>query len=91
MVFALPGETIAYTITYANNGADVLNNVVIYDETPVFTSFVSAGNGALPNNLTGVVITSPDTGVSGPLRWAFAGTLAPGHSGTVTFSVTLAQ
>ncbi len=86
---ALPGETISYTVTYANNSSDTLNNIVIYDETPAFTTFVSAGNGTLPANLSGVVTTAPGVGSAGPIRWTFTGTLAPGHSGTVTFTVTV--
>jgi uncharacterized repeat protein (TIGR01451 family) len=88
---ALPGETITYTITYQNQSSDVLSNVVIYDETPAFTVFSAAAAGALPANLTAVTITSPGVGSAGAVRWTFTGTLAPGASGTVSYSVTLTQ
>ena len=86
---ALPGDTINYTVTYTNNSSDVLSNVIIFDTTPAFTVFVSAGNGPLPANLTGVTITNPAVGTAGPIRWTFSGTLAPGGTGTVTFRVTV--
>lgn len=43
---ALPGETITYTITYENRGAEALNNVILFDQTPSYTTFVSVANGA---------------------------------------------
>ncbi len=88
---ALPGETITYTITYLNNGVDVLRNVIIYDQTPAFTVFVSAGTGAFPNNLTAVDLTAPAADASGALKWVFTGTLAPSGTGTVSYSVKVAQ
>jgi uncharacterized repeat protein (TIGR01451 family) len=88
---ALPGETLTYTVTYANLGAETLRDVVVHDATPVFTTFASAGNGALPSNLTGVSITQPSVGGTGAIRWTFTGTLAPGSSGTVTYTVTVGQ
>ncbi|HEY4281926.1 MAG TPA: right-handed parallel beta-helix repeat-containing protein [Chthoniobacterales bacterium] len=88
---ALPGDTINYTIAYANNSSDTLRNVIIYDTTPVFTKFTSAGNGPLPLDITGVVITAPSAGQTGAMRWTFAGTLRPAGTGTVTFQVTVDQ
>ncbi len=88
---ALPGEVLGYTVTYANNSSASLTNIVIFDETPAFTTFTSASNGALPASLTGVSITAPSVGGTGAIRWTFTGSLAPSKSGTVTFSVTVAQ
>lgn len=88
---ALPGETITYTITYTNQSSDELRNVVIHDTTPAFTTFVSGANGPLPNDLTGVVLTAPAVNATGPIRWTFTGTLAPGGTGTVSFTVRLDQ
>ena len=79
---AAPGETISYTVSYSNNSTDVLRNVVIYDNTPAFTKFVSGSNGPLPLDLTGVVLTAPSPGQRGAMRWTFTGTLRPGGSGT---------
>jgi uncharacterized repeat protein (TIGR01451 family) len=88
---ALPGETITYTVTYANQSNMALSNIVIFDSTPAFTRFLSAAAGPLPPNLSAVTITSPTIGGSGPIQWTFNGTLAPGQTGSVTFSVTVAQ
>jgi uncharacterized repeat protein (TIGR01451 family) len=86
---AAPGETITYTITYENKSSEALSNMIIYESMPAFTTFINAGHGALPPNLTQVTITMPSAGRKGPIRWTFAGTLAPGSAGTVTFSVIL--
>lgn len=84
---ALPGETITYIITYKNNGSDDLKDVVIFDMTPSYTTFISAANSPLPANLTGVVLVAPSVGSTGEIKWTFSGTLAPGAGGTVTFQV----
>ncbi len=88
---ALPGETITYTVSYANNSSDVLRNVVIYDATPAFTKFVSATNGPLPLDLTAVVLAAPAPNATGAMKWTFTGTLKPGGTGTVSFTVRLDQ
>jgi uncharacterized repeat protein (TIGR01451 family) len=88
---ALPGETLIYTITYSNNSSEPLNNIVVFDSTPAFTTFVSAAAGALPANLSGVTISSPGVGNSGPIQWNFTGTLAPAQTSTVTFRVLVSQ
>jgi len=88
---AAPGATITYTISYTNTSSDVLKNVVIYDNTPAFTTFVSGSNGPLPLDLTGVVLSAPSPGQRGAMHWTFAGTLRPGGAGTVTYQVTLDQ
>ena len=84
---AKSGDQIAYTIAYSNNSTDALKNLVIFDSTPAFTTFVSASNGALPTGLTSVVVASPDAGGTGSIRWTFAGSLPANASGTVTFVV----
>jgi uncharacterized repeat protein (TIGR01451 family) len=88
---AFPGETLLYTITYSNNSSEPLNNIVVFDSTPAFTTFLNAAAGALPANLSGVAISSPGVGNSGPIQWNFTGTLAPGQTSTVTFSVLVSQ
>ena len=87
----LPGQVITYTVTYANRSAEPLGNVVIFDEVPAFTTFASASAGALGSGLTGVTISAPGTGSTGPVRWTFTGSLSPGASGSVSYAVTLAQ
>ncbi|MEW6161256.1 MAG: DUF11 domain-containing protein, partial [Verrucomicrobiota bacterium] len=51
---ALPGETITYTITYANQSSEPVSNVAVFDATPAFTTFLGAETGPLPNALTAV-------------------------------------
>src|SRR5207245_5843472 len=87
---ATPGTTITYTLTFTNDSAGNLSNVVIYDSTPAFTTFVSAACPAtLPNTLTSCSITSPAASAAGSIKWTFAGTLAPSQSGIVTFKVKI--
>ncbi|RYG70520.1 DUF11 domain-containing protein [bacterium] len=86
---ARAGDDIVYTITFTNSGNAALGNIVVNDFTPAFTVFRSGGTGALPQNLTGVTTVFPAVNATGALRWTFAGTLAPGRSGTVTFTVRL--
>ncbi len=88
---ARPGETITYTITYTNNSPGPLRDVVIYDTTPAFSTFLGASNGPLPDSLTGVAIDQPALGDEGTVRWTFTGTLAPGSTGTVTLAVKIAN
>ncbi|MCC5789002.1 MAG: DUF11 domain-containing protein [Opitutales bacterium] len=86
---AAPGETITYTITYTNDGSEDLQELFIFDRTPAWTSFDAASSGSLPDNLTGVTITDPGNEGTGAIQWEFSGTLGPGQSGTVTFSVVV--
>jgi uncharacterized repeat protein (TIGR01451 family) len=86
---AKPGEVITYTITYANTSSGHLQNIVLYDSTPAYTTFLSATNGPLATNLTGVILRTPALGSAGSLQWTFTGTLAPARSGTVSFQVQL--
>jgi uncharacterized repeat protein (TIGR01451 family) len=88
---ALPGQVLSYTVTYANKSSAALTNIVIFDNTPAFTTFTSAAHGALPNNITGIAVSSPSVGAAGAIKWTFTGSLAPSKSGTVTFSVTVSQ
>ncbi|HMJ65865.1 MAG TPA: DUF11 domain-containing protein, partial [Candidatus Binatia bacterium] len=88
---ALPGEIITYTLTYANQSSQPLNNIVVFDSTPAFTTFLSASAGPLPSNLSSASIANPPIGASGPIRWTFTGALASGQTGTVVFSVMVAQ
>ncbi|MFN2476900.1 MAG: beta strand repeat-containing protein [Chthoniobacterales bacterium] len=88
---ALPGDTITYTVTYTNTSSDILRNVIIYDTTPAFTKFTSGTNGPLPLDLTAVALAAPAPGARGAMKWTFTGTLRPGGTGTVSFSVQLDQ
>ncbi|MEB2343883.1 MAG: superinfection immunity protein [Deltaproteobacteria bacterium] len=44
--------------------------------------------GALPPQVTACT-PAPPPGTTGPVTWSFSGALAPGASGTVTYSVTI--
>jgi len=83
---ALPGETITYTITYSNNGTEIISNIVINDSVPAFThSPVASCVLPLPANLTlcTATISLPE------IQWTMTGSLAPSQQGQVRFSVTL--
>ncbi|MDX8377915.1 MAG: hypothetical protein R8L53_07815, partial [Mariprofundales bacterium] len=88
---ALPGDTITYTITYSNPTSGLLDNLIINDITPAYTTFVSAACGALPANITVCDSTTvaPASGSTGSMQWIMTGTLAPASSGTVSYSVKL--
>ncbi len=86
----IPGDTLTYTITYTNPTIDVLNNIVIHNATPSYTTFVSASCGSLGAGLTGCsVTTAPAVGGQGTVEWTLTGSLSPGASGAVMFSVQI--
>jgi uncharacterized repeat protein (TIGR01451 family) len=87
---AFPGELIVYTITYTNHGIDPVQTLTIADRVPAFTTFISQANGALPAALSSVA-SSIGVPAAGDVRWTFEGTLAPGQSGTVSFTVQVNQ
>ena len=101
---AKSGDTLEYRITYLNPSAAQLSTVAITDGTNLYTTFMNAtasaappalGNCTLhtPNNPSpapGVACTPLRTGSGkGTVRWEFSGTLAPGATGTVSYSVTV--
>ncbi len=68
------GANLTYTINYQNTGGTTATNVVIKDPLPVGTTFVSATNGGVLQG--GNVVFN-------------IGTLNPGDSGSVSFTVTV--
>lgn len=86
---ALPGATLTYTVSYQNNGDEPISSLEIIDNTPNYTTFNTAACGSLPNNLTDCTITSPSVGAAGGIKWTFTGTLQPGGTGVVTFTVKI--
>jgi len=87
---ALPGSTITYTITYENVGQTTLNNLKVLDATPPFTVYAGGACGALGAGLSTCALSAaPAAGAAGPVVWSFNGSLAPGASGSVTFTVTV--
>lgn len=86
---ALPGSILTYTVSYQNNGDEPISSLEIIDNTPTYTTFNTATCGVLPNNLTGCTITNPSVGDAGGVKWTFTGTLQPGGTGTVSFTVKI--
>lgn len=96
---ALPGDTLTYTITYLNSGFSQLTNIVISDSVPTYTNSPSAccvnpTSGCMgapptsyPSSITGCTIVTTSSSVS----WILVGTLNPGSSGQVKFSVKVDQ
>jgi uncharacterized repeat protein (TIGR01451 family) len=85
---ASPGSTINYVIGYGNpNATTLLQNVIITDPVPVYTTFQSATCGPLPPGITSCTVTAPAVGGTGTVTWTLGGTLNAGSSGTVTLSV----
>jgi uncharacterized repeat protein (TIGR01451 family) len=71
---AVPGETLVYTLSYANTGNVSVSGVEITDVVPALTTFASASGGG--------------TEAAGVVTWSL-GTIAAGASGSVTLTVTL--
>ena len=87
---ALPGGLITYTITYQNVGQTTLSGLKVQDATPAFTIYNAGGCGTMGAGLaTCSLATQPAAGATGPLVWTFNGSLAPGASGSVSFTVTV--
>lgn len=83
-----PGGTVNYTIGYGNpNASTPLQNIVISDPVPVYTTYLGASCGALPPAITSCTISAPSVGGTGNVTWTLGGTLNAGSSGTVTLSV----
>ncbi len=74
----LPGDTLVYTVDYANYGLMPATAVVLTDTLPPETIFGSASTGCIHDG-------SPADG----LVTCLIGTLNPGDSGTVSITVTV--
>ena len=99
---AKPGDTLEYRITYTNLGASTISGLEVADYVPQYGTFVSATADALPASLTACSKNTPanvlpaaavpcstaqGSGGTGSVNWKFSGTLAPGATGTVRFSM----
>ena len=96
---AVPGDTLTYTISYINTGSSQLTNIVLTDNVPPFTNSPSAccvnpstaclgaPPASYPASITGCTIVT----TSSTVMWTLNGTLAPGASGQVKFSVKIDQ
>jgi uncharacterized repeat protein (TIGR01451 family) len=74
-----PGDQIAYTLSYRNNGSAPLTNLQLTDALPPYVTYVA--NSIWPQAQGSA--THPTE-----LKWAI-GDLAPGSSGTAGFAVTV--
>jgi uncharacterized repeat protein (TIGR01451 family) len=89
---ALPGELLAYTITYRNDGTEPITDLVVHDSTPAFTTYVGGSAqcaAPLPPALATCTPTAPADGAAGSLDWTFTGSLDPGQSGTVGYTIRI--
>ncbi|MDB5743499.1 MAG: conserved repeat domain protein [Polaromonas sp.] len=99
---AKSGETLEYRITYTNNAATPITNLMVNDTTPVYTTFVASSTGTTPATLTACTKNTPlnplpqpavscsalqTAGGTGGISWRFAGSLSPSGTGDVLFQV----
>ena len=87
---ANPGRGICYRVTVRNNGADVINNVQVFDSTPVFTTYNAATPAAVSGGSAPSVVTVPANGGTGSFKFNI-GSLNPGQQAIVTFAVRIDQ
>jgi uncharacterized repeat protein (TIGR01451 family) len=92
-VTASPGTLVSYDIVYGNSNATTqLQNVIITDQVPVYTSYNSATCGSLPPGITSCSVnyTPPPSGLgNGSVSWTLGGILSAGSSGTVQLTVRI--
>jgi len=81
---ALPNACIRYEITVTNTGTTPVNSVVINDATPANTT---SSNAASATSSQGTIVV-PGDGATGAIT-ATLGTLLPGASATIRFSVRI--
>lgn len=86
---AAPGECVIYRITFRNEGTGAVTNVDVKDITPAFTLYVggSAAYETTPPGLSPGTPTTPAANDNGPLSFPYAGSLASGEEGAVTYGV----
>lgn len=86
---ATPGQQLQYKLSFINNSASSVSNIVVSDTTPSSTTFDSASCDAVPSTLTCTVTQAPSAGGQGLIQWTLSGTLAPAATGDVLFTVTV--
>ncbi|MGV8105993.1 MAG: hypothetical protein AB2L23_13490 [Mesotoga sp.] len=99
---AQPGEQIIYTITYADVGTDAINDLIIYDTIPFYTSLdpvivTDTVNFTEPSQVSKdygvtwedwVTFNKADIALITTVKWII-GNLTSGQSGTVVFPVLI--
>jgi uncharacterized repeat protein (TIGR01451 family) len=88
-ISVVPGSTLIYTIVFTNTGLSALNNLIVADATPAYTSFVSTSMLFAPASLGSLTTITPVVGGAGALRWSFSGQLLPNSWGSVQFTVVV--
>lgn len=87
---AIPGDALAYTLTFSNAGLTNVTNLKITDSTPNFTIYKTAACGTMPAGVTACTVSvHPVVNQKGAVEWTVTGTLAPGATGTVTLGVAV--
>ena len=81
---ALPGDTLKYRISYANDGIGTITNVIVKDDTPPFTSFFP--NSESCDN-TPITMNCISTVNSTSVQWTITGQLPGGANGQVSYEV----
>jgi len=81
---AVPGACVIYQITATNAGTSNITNVVVSDATPAFTVY---HNNPAASTTVGTIV-APANGTAGTIS-ATVGTLTPGQSAVVVFSVKI--
>ena len=96
---ALPGATIVYTITYTNLSSEPLANIIVRDAVPTYTQApvaccINPGGSCLgtpatpfPTAISACVANVGGATPGSSITWPLTGTLLPGQSGSVKFSV----
>lgn len=88
-VTAEPGDTVAYTIGYRNEGDQVAPGVVLTETVPAHTTFLAAGSPGWDCN--GAAAGTGDGAAAGTTCTYAVGSLSPSGAATaVTFSVKVA-
>lgn len=91
---AKAGEVLEYKISFINNSTQGINNLLINDATPAYTSFVSATcPTSLPTGITACTTpnsassSAPVIGGVGAIKWVFTGNLPASGMGFVSYRV----
>jgi uncharacterized repeat protein (TIGR01451 family) len=85
---AVPGETVRYTLTYANTGSASATTVVIRDTIPTTVTYVASSVKVNGVAKTDAADADNATVASGVITVSI-GTVAAGASGTITFDATV--
>ncbi|KPA16700.1 secreted protein containing DUF11 [Candidatus Magnetomorum sp. HK-1] len=88
-----PGECAIYQIYFLNQGLGKLHDIVVKDETPAFSTYISnsAVVVSVPSGITPGEITVPANNGRGSIIWPFEGELLPGGSGIVSYEVRVGE